>query len=206
MSIIVFLNRWCHQNHPQGLHSQIMYSFNYFAYSLLSFLIVSIVLSSMYFVVLSCLTAIWTTCVLQKIQLQITNWHKLIFVLVVLILLLWLSISGHFLVSLTTLLCSVGMSLTSLLPMPMTKSPPQSSPMIDASTTATLPEPTSTSPSVSASPSRECRLCAQESDDVIDIFGKQGCERGLPEKVRLCLPVLVRMLLQKCSISCRWHH
>lgn len=36
-----------------------------------------------------------------------------------------------------------------------------------------------------------CRLCAKDTIDWIDIFGEAGKQQGLPEKVRLCLPVLV---------------
>ena len=36
-----------------------------------------------------------------------------------------------------------------------------------------------------------CRLCAKDTTDWIDIFGETGKQQGLPEKVRLCLPVLV---------------
>jgi hypothetical protein len=35
---------------------------------------------------------------------------------------------------------------------------------------------------------------SQESYQTVDIFGEEGCERGLPEKTRLCLPVLVGVL------------
>ena len=101
-----------------------------------------------------------------------------------------------FLVSLTTLLCSVDMSSTALLT--TSKSPPPS-PLLDAST-----PPTQLPPSASAT-SRECRLCAQESDAVVDIFGKEGSERGLPEKVRLCLPVLVCMSLSTTTLKAKFY-
>jgi hypothetical protein len=49
-------------------------------------------------------------------------------------------------------------------------------------------------PIAASSGPEECRLCANETDQAIDIFGKEGCRRGLPEKTRLCLPILVRIL------------
>ena len=63
---------------------------------------------------------------------------------------------------------------------PNTSPPP--SPFLDAGTP----------PATASSGPQECRLCAQESNQTIGIFSKEGCERGLPEKTRLCLPILVR--------------
>jgi isopentenyldiphosphate isomerase len=47
-----------------------------------------------------------------------------------------------------------------------------------------------------ASPSNLCRLCAQESADVIQIFGDEGTVLRLPEIISACLPITVNLLLQ----------
>ena len=36
-----------------------------------------------------------------------------------------------------------------------------------------------------------CRLCADESDDTIQIFSEKGQEVCLPEKINKCLPIVV---------------
>ena len=36
-----------------------------------------------------------------------------------------------------------------------------------------------------------CRLCAEESTDLIDIFSETGKRKDLPEKLKLVLPILV---------------
>jgi len=60
------------------------------------------------------------------------------------------------------------------------------SPFLDAATPTPHGQASSRGP-------RECRLCAQESDGAFDIFGKDGRARGLPDKIKLCLPILVRI-------------
>ncbi len=47
-----------------------------------------------------------------------------------------------------------------------------------------------------------CRLCAKESEGAVDIFSDSGRERGLPEKCRQCLPVLVRVPGRKKGTPC----
>jgi len=41
-----------------------------------------------------------------------------------------------------------------------------------------------------------CRLCAQESADVIQIFGEEGIALRLPEIISACLPITVNLLVQ----------
>ena len=58
---------------------------------------------------------------------------------------------------------------------------PPPSPVVEAGTPPPPEEPIQ----------NRCRLCAKDTIDWIDIFGESGKQQGLPEKVRLCLPVLV---------------
>ena len=58
---------------------------------------------------------------------------------------------------------------------------PPPSPVVEAGTPPLAEDPIQ----------NRCRLCAKETIDWIDIFGEHGKQQGLPEKVRLCLPVLV---------------
>ena len=58
---------------------------------------------------------------------------------------------------------------------------PPPSPVMEAGTPPAPEEPIQ----------NRCRLCAKDTTDWIDIFGEAGKQQGLPEKVRLCLPVLV---------------
>ena len=58
---------------------------------------------------------------------------------------------------------------------------PPPSPVVEAGTPPPPEEPVQ----------NRCRLCAKDTTDWVDIFGENGKQRGLPEKVRLCLPVLV---------------
>jgi hypothetical protein len=47
-----------------------------------------------------------------------------------------------------------------------------------------------------ASLSNLCRLCAQESADVVQIFGDEGIALHIPEIISACLPITVNLLLQ----------
>ena len=58
---------------------------------------------------------------------------------------------------------------------------PPPSPIVEAQTPPPVEEPITS----------RCRLCAKDTTESLDIFGEEGKSRGLPEKVRLCLPVLV---------------
>ena len=48
-----------------------------------------------------------------------------------------------------------------------------------------------TTPSAPPSAMGICRLCAQESTGLVDIFSETGKAKELPEKLKLVLPILV---------------
>lgn len=45
-----------------------------------------------------------------------------------------------------------------------------------------------------------CRLCAQESSDVIQIFGEEGLALHLPDIISACLPITVKFLIKFFTI------
>ena len=57
---------------------------------------------------------------------------------------------------------------------------------------ATPPPPPSPSPPPTPPPPEVCRLCGEESEAKVDIFGDEGRGLGLPDKCHNCLPLLVR--------------
>lgn len=55
-------------------------------------------------------------------------------------------------------------------------------------------------------PSNICRLCAQESTDVVQIFGDEGIALRLPEIISACLPIIVNILRQDLTQFLTWCH
>jgi Zinc-finger associated domain (zf-AD) len=45
-----------------------------------------------------------------------------------------------------------------------------------------------------------CRLCAQESEDVVQIFGEEGIALRLPEIISACLPIIVNLCVTSSDL------
>ena len=74
--------------------------------------------------------------------------------------------------------------------------PPQAEPVSGgdadpAAAPATPPPPPSPSPPPTPPPPEVCRLCGEEGEAKVDIFGDEGRSLGLPDKCHNCLPLLV---------------